>query len=155
MRKTSTQLAVAAALVASAAAAAPAADAAVPGTGTWSGDHSQLLGELVPGADPIPYETNMVISEYQGRIKTVVGTVRMECPSIVGVRDIRVLKSWKVGRGPTVSRRGSFRFWADKAYFHGTLSRSSAVGGTLATYGDGPDGPLCRGVGRYNLQRRH
>jgi len=154
VRKTSTQLAVVAALMASAAVGAPAADAAVPATGTWSGDHSQLLTHLGT-ADPIPFKTRMVITEYERRITSVVGTVRMECPSIVGVRDVRVLKSWKIGRGPKVSSRGSFTFWANKAYFHGRLSRSSTIGGTSATYGDGPDGPLCRGIGRFNLQRRH
>ena len=138
----------------------PAANAAVPKTGTWSGQHSQqldLLNPPVPGVPytPITYKTRMVIGEYQGRITSVVGTVRMECTATVGVRDLRILQSWRAGRGPRVSSRGAFTFRADGAYFHGTLSRSSAIGGTTATYGQGPDGPDCRGVGRFNLPRRH
>jgi len=139
-----------------AAAAAPAADAAIPATGTWRGDHTQVLDAFTaPGATPITYKTKLVIVEYERRIASVVGSVRMECPAVVGVRDARVLKSWRLGRGPKVSSRGGFTFWANGAYIHGRLSRSSAIGGTMATYGRGPDGPECRGVGRFNLQRRH
>jgi hypothetical protein len=134
-----------------AAALAPAAEAAVPKTGTWNGDHSQVLDSL---GVTVPFKTTMVITALEGRIATVVGTVRMECPSIVGVRDARVVESWRRGTGPRVSSRGGFRLRADGAYIHGTLSRSSAIGGSLATYGSGPDGPLCRGTGRFNLQRR-
>jgi hypothetical protein len=137
-----------------AAAAAPAADAAVPATGTWRGDHSQVFDAVFPGSTPISYKTKMVIVEYDRRIASVAGYVRMDCQSILAVRDARVVQGWRIGRGPKVSRRGAFAFRADGAYIHGTLSRSSAVGGTLATYGSGPDGPECRGVGRFNLQRR-
>jgi hypothetical protein len=155
VRRISTHLAVAAALVATAAGAAPAADAAAPKTGNWFGDHVQLFSSGIPGTAPIEFRTRMVITEYEGRIASVVGTVRMDCPSTLSVRDVRVLKSWRLGHGPRVSTRGSYAFRANGAYFHGTLSRSSAIGGTLATYGSGPSGPECRGVGRYNLQRRH
>jgi hypothetical protein len=149
MRKTATRLALAATLVATAAAAAPAADAAVPKTGTWRGDLTHSFPPVYPGGAPITYKSTMVLTEYEGRIKTVVATVRMNCPAVVGIRDVRVLQSWSTGRGPRVSRRGSFAFRADGAYFHGTLSRSSPIGGALATYGED-----CRGVGRFNLQRR-
>ena len=150
LRRPLTRAALGAALLA--AALAPAAEAAVPKTGTWRGDHSQILDSL---GVTVPFKTTMVISAYQGRIQTVVGTVRMECPSIVGIRDVRVLESWRSGTGPRISSRGAFRLRADGAYIHGTLSKSSTIGGTLATYGSGPEGPLCRGTGRFNLQRRH
>lgn len=150
LRRPLTRAALGAALLG--AALAPAAEAAVPKTGTWRGDHTQILDSL---GVTVPFKTTMVISAYQGRIQTVVGTVRMECPSIVGVRDARVLESWRSGTGPRVSSRGSFRLRADGAYIHGTLSRSNLIGGSLATYGSTPDGPLCRGTGRFNLQRRH
>ena len=149
MHKSLTKLTVAAALVASASAAVPAADAAVPKTGTWRGDLSHVFPAAYPGGDPIIYKSKMVISEYKGRIQTVVATVRMNCPAVVGIRDVRVLQSWRSGRGPRVSRRGSFAFRADGAYFHGTLSKGPAIGGALATYLD-----ECRGVARFNLQRR-
>jgi hypothetical protein len=155
MPKISPRLTLAAALVATAAAAAPAANAAVPRTGNWYGDHTQVFEEAFPGTAPITYKTKMTIVEYERRITSIAGTVRMICPATVGVRDARVLQGWRIGRGPKVSRRGSFAFRADGAYIHGTLSKSSAIGGTLATYGAGPDGPECRGVGRFNLQRRH
>lgn len=150
MRKPSAQLAVAAALIATASAAAPAADAAVPKTGTWRGDLAHVFPPVYPGGDPITYKTKMVITEYEGRIASVVATVRMDCPAQLAIRDVRVLQSWRLGHGPRVSRRGSYSFRADGAYFHGTLSKSSAIGGALATYGED-----CRGVARYNLQRRH
>jgi hypothetical protein len=143
------------ALIAVALAVVPAANAAVPKTGTWRGDHTQILDAFTyPGAEPFTYKTTMVIVELYGHIKSIVGQVRMECPATVGVRDARVLKSWKTGRGPDVGRRGGFTLRADGAYIHGTVSRSSIIGGSLATYGAGPDGPACRGTGRFNLQRR-
>jgi hypothetical protein len=128
-----------------AAAITPAAGAAVPKTGTWRGDNVQQLA-FNPG---IPYKTRLVITAFEGRIQTVVGQVRMECPSSITVRDVRVLQSWRVGRGPKVNTRGSFAFRADGAYFHGVLSRSSILGGASATLA-----PDCKGIGRYNLQRR-
>jgi hypothetical protein len=144
-----------AALLAVAAVVVPAANAAIPKNGTWRGDHTQVLDAFTyPGGEPITYKTTMVITELEGHIKAVVGQVRMECPSVVGVRDARVLKSWATGRGPTVSRRGAFTLRAGGAYIHGTVSKSSIIGGSLATYGSGPDGPQCRGTGRFNLQRR-
>jgi hypothetical protein len=149
MRKTATRLVLAAALVATAAAAAPAADAAVPKTGTWRGDLSHSFPPVYPGGAPITYKSKMVITEYEGRIATVVATVRMDCPALLAIRDVRVLQSWRLGRGPRVSQRGNYAFRADGAYFHGRLTKSSTIGGALATYGED-----CRGVGRFNLQRR-
>jgi hypothetical protein len=143
------------ALIAVAVAVVPAANAAVPKNGTWRGDHSQILDAFTHlGVEPFTYKTTMVITELEGHIKSIVGQVRMQCPATIGVRDARVLKSWKTGRGPTVSRRGAFTLRADGAYIHGTVSRSTIIGGSLATYGAGPDGPECRGTGRFNLQRR-
>jgi hypothetical protein len=134
-----------------AATTAPPADAAVPKTGTWRGD---LVHQL--SATPIPYKTRIVISAYEGRIQTVVATVRMECGSSdplngysYGVRDVRVLQSWRSGRGPKVRTNGAFAFRADGAYFQGALSKSSAIGGASATYGED-----CHGTGRFNAQRR-
>ena len=125
----------------------PAAQAAVPQTATWRGDMVQGL-PLIGGID-VTFKSRLVIVEYEGRIASVVGTVRMECPSAVAVQDIRVLKSWGLGRGPSVGRRGGYAFRADGAYFHGVLSKSSAMGGARATLP-----PDCQGSGRYNLQRR-
>jgi hypothetical protein len=149
MRRTSTQLAVAAALIATASAAAPAADAAIPKTGTWRGDLAHTFAPVYPGSAPITYKSKMVITEYEGRIASVVATVRMDCPALLAIRDVRVFQGWRLGHGPRVSRRGSFAFRADGAYFHGTLSKSSTIGGASANYGED-----CHGVGRFNLQRR-
>lgn len=134
-----------AALAASATAAA--AEAAVPKTGTWAG---KLEHQISLGGVETTYKTSFVLSVYQGRIQTVVATVRMVCPSVIGVRDVRVLESWRTGRGPKVNSRGSYSFRADGAYFHGVISRSSAIGGASATYGE-----ECHGTGRHNAQRRH
>ena len=128
-----------------AAAITSAADAAVPKTGTWRGDNVQQLTWL-PG---IPYKTKLVITVFEGRIAGVVGQVRMECPSSLTVRDVRVLEGWRVGRGPKVNARGGYAFRADGAYLHGVLSKSSILGGASATLA-----PDCKGIGRYNLQRR-
>jgi hypothetical protein len=135
------------------AALAPAADAAIPSTGTWRGDNTQVF-ETFLGGEPLTYKTTMVMTELKGRISSVVGYVRMECPKMVAIRDARILKSWRVGRGPKVSSLGNFTFWANGAYFHGRLSRSSIMGGARATYGSGPDGPDCSGTSRFNLGRR-
>jgi len=148
MHRISTKLAPLFAVAALAAATAPAADAAVPNTGVWKGD---LVHQLTGGFE---YESTMVITAYQRRIQSVVATVRMECgtldaPESYGVRDVRVLESWRTGRGPKLRANGAYAFRADGAYFHGRLSRSFAVGGASARYGED-----CHGTGRYNLQRR-
>jgi hypothetical protein len=148
MQRISTNLARLFAVAALAAAAtAPAADAAVPKTGIWRGD-------LVHQLSAATFKSSFVITAYQGRIQTVVATVRMECgstddPYTYGVRDARVVESWRTGRGPKVRANGAFSFRADGAYFQGSLSKSSAIGGASATYGDD-----CRGTGRFNAQRR-
>ena len=123
----------------------PAADAAVPKTGTWRGDNVQQLA-LLPG---IPYKTKLVITVFEGRIAAVVGQVRMECTSSLSVRDVRVLQGWRVRTGPKVNARGGYAFRADGAYLHGVISKSSILGGASATLA-----PDCKGIGRYNLQRR-
>ncbi len=125
----------------------PAAQAAVPKTGTWRGD---LVHQVSLGGVNVTFKSRLVITEYERRITNVVGTVRTVCPSSITVRDIRVLKSWRLGRGPRVSRGGSYSFRADGAYFHGVLSRSRAIGGASASLQ-----PDCHGSGRYNLARRH
>jgi hypothetical protein len=149
MRKTSTHLAVAAALIATASAAAPAADAAIPKTGTWRGDMVHKFPAATPLTAPIIFKSKMAIIEYEGRIASVNATVRMDCPALLAIRDVHVFQGWRLGRGPRVSSRGNFAFKADGAYFHGTLSKSSTIGGATANYGAD-----CRGVGRFNLQRR-
>jgi hypothetical protein len=143
-----TKLAPLFAAAALAAASAPAAEAAVPKGGVWRGELTHLL------ASGVEYEPTMVMTAYRGRIQSVVATVRMECgtidaPETYGVRDARVVHSWRTGRGPRISSRGTYAFRADGAYFHGRLSKSSAVGGASARYGDD-----CHGTGRHNLQRR-
>lgn len=147
MHRISPKLTLPFAVAALAVASAPAAEAAVP-TGVWKGD---LVQQLASGFES---ESTMVITSSQRRIQSVVATVRMECgtldaPESYGVRDVRVLQSWRTGRGPRVSRRGTYAFRADGAYFQGRLSRSSAIGGASATYGED-----CHGTGRHNLQRR-
>ena len=135
------------------AALAPVADAAVPKTGTWRGNNTQVF-ETFLGGEPLTYKTTMVMTELEGRISSVVGYVRMECPKMVAIRDARILKSWRIGRGPKVSSRGNFTFWANGAYFHGWLTKSSIMGGARATYGSTSDGPECSGTSRFNLQRK-
>jgi hypothetical protein len=127
---------------------APAAEAAVPKSGIWRGD---LVHQLTFGT----YKSTFVITAYLGRIQSVVGTVRMECGAndpmsySYGVRDVRVVHSFRTGRGPRVRANGAFAFRADGAYIHGSLSRSSAIGGASANYGE-----ECHGTGRFNAQRR-
>lgn len=146
MKRISTNLARLLAVAALATTAtAPAAEAAVPKTGTWSG---KLEHQLSLGGYETTYKTTFVLSVYQGRIQTVVATVRTVCQPL-GVRDVRVVESWRSGRGPRVTARGSYSFKADGAYFQGVISRSSAIGGAFAT-----PTPDCKGTGRHNAQRR-
>lgn len=150
MQRISTNLArlFAVAVAALAVATAPAAQAAVPKSGIWRGD-------LVHQLSFATYKSTFVITAYQGHIQSVVGIVRMECGAddplsySYGIRDVRVLQSWRTGRGPRVRANGAFAFRADGAYIHGSLSRSSAIGGASATYGEN-----CHGTGRFNAQRR-
>jgi len=148
MHRISPKLTLLFAVAALAVASAPAAEAAVPKTGVWKGD---LVHQLTSGFE---YKSTMVITAYKARIQTVVATVRMECgaldaPASYGVRDVRVLQSWRTGRGPKLRANGAYAFRADGAYFHGRLSRSRAIGAASARYGDN-----CHGTGRHNLQRR-
>ena len=150
MHKSPTKLTVAAALVASASVAVPAADAAVPKTGTWRGDLSHVLPAGLSGRRAHHLQVEDGDLEFEGRIQTVVATVRMNCPAVVGISDVRVLQSWRIGRGPRVSRRGASAFRADGAVLPRHPEQVPAIGGTLATYGD----ELPRRGPRFNLQRR-
>jgi hypothetical protein len=130
-----------------AAAAAPAASAAAPKTGTWRGDlvHEFQFFQVTPGA----WKPKIVITALDSRILSVVTTVRMECQNPISIQDIRVGKSWRIGTGPKIAtRNGAFAFTANGVYFHGTLSKSSAMGGATINRGEN-----CRASARFNAQR--
>ena len=146
-RPLATALVAAAALVA--VASAPTADAAVPKSGKWSGS---LITEYLsggPGLNPA-----MALSAWNGRIASVSTTARLECPAAFTIQDIRVFKYWRIGRGPVINRKGGFSFKVNGVYFHGTLNRSSAIGGVGMTRGTYGNADYCRAKGRFNLQRR-
>jgi hypothetical protein len=127
-------------------ASAPAADAAVPKTGTWRGE---LVHEFNFFTSPTAWKPRIVITALNGRIAGVATTVRVECSSPLGIEDVRVFKSWRVDRGPRISKRnGAFAFTANGVYFHGTLSKSSAMGGATMTRGE-----TCRASARFNAPR--
>jgi hypothetical protein len=141
--------AVVGAAVLAAVATAPAADAAVPKSGTWTGEVRTLYLSGQPGFNP-----KMVLEAWNGRISSVTTTARLECPTALTIQDIRVIKSWRIGRGPLVNRRGGFKFTVKGVYFHGILSRSSAIGGASMTRGTYGTADYCRAKGIFNLQRK-
>jgi hypothetical protein len=113
-----------------------------PLTGTWSGTLEQDLSLIDE-----PYMTKIVFAAYQGRLTSIVGTVRMECPG-PAVRDVRVLESWRLGKGPQLSQSGGFSVKADGAAISGALGKAAASGRASAIAGG------CHGNGTWNAKRR-
>jgi hypothetical protein len=136
-RITLTSLAAAAALVLT---ASPAA--AKPITGTWGGELSQDLSALDE-----PYTTNIGFQAYKGRIVNVYAEVRMECPES-SIRDARIFKSYRIGRGPKLRPGGGFSLKVKNVSISGALGKARGDGNASAS-GDG-----CHGNGTWQVKRR-
>lgn len=124
-----------AALVVCIAIVAPASAAV---TGNFSGETSQDLG-----LDE-PYTTDIVFSILNGRMVTVVAEVRMQCGP-AEIRDVRVLKSYKTGRGPQLSGGGGFAFTVQGAHISGSIGKKAGSGTISASKGG------CSGDGKWKV----
>ena len=140
MKRISVLLATTAVVLAVTAASAPAAGI----TGTYTGTTHQEF----PALDNASYTTRIVFQVYRGRLAGLVGTVRMYCPAEVAVRDVKVVESWRVGRGPRVASGVSFSVRADGATIRGSLNRASG-GGSISSSSGG-----CSGTGDWTARRR-
>lgn len=144
----------AAASIASAAQAAPEAK---PITGTWTGMTSQNIAIADPASGEVfesEWSVRMTISVLKGRVVRLYTTIRSVCPG-PGVRDHRVAKYWKPGKGPHVSTGGAFT-----VRLRGTAGTSVEVaGGLFASSGSGRLNVRaaggCAGEGTWTLKRRH
>lgn len=125
-----------AALLACLALAAPATAAV---TGNFAGETSQDLSSL--GLDE-PYTTNIVFSILNGRVVTVSAEVRMLCGE-TSIQDVRVLKSYRTGRGPQIA--GGFRFTVQGAEISGNIGKKTGQGAIKASKGG------CSGDGKWKV----
>src|SRR4029453_5512887 len=97
-------LAAAATMAASAAAFSAAPRASDPLTGVWTGILKQDLANLKD-----PYETKIVVRANKGGLTGIVAPIRVEWPEDA-VRDARVVEGWLIGKGPALTKAGSFVF---------------------------------------------
>jgi hypothetical protein len=139
------------AVLAAFAVAVPGASAAPsPRTGTWSGTTEQDLG-----LDE-PYTTRIVIKALRGRIISVAAEIRMQCDDDT-ILDARVFKSYRVRRGPELSRRGAFSLKVKPNGQFSTTEGRITISGTLARRGgDGnasAQAGSCRGNGTWSADR--
>ena len=114
-----------------------------PQTGTWSGRLSQETG-----LDD-PHVSKLVFTAYKGRLVGVAARVRMVCDGANGDAwtDALVSKSWRIGKGPKLSPKGSFAFVVDGVAFQGTLGKVLAEGQIKAQQAE------CRGEGFWKGRR--
>jgi hypothetical protein len=119
--------------------AAPASAGGI--SGNWAGETSQKLTDLEH-----PYTTKIGFTTYKGRVIMIVGEVRMECGE-TAVMDARVVKSYRTGKGPKLSSKGSFRAKANGVKIHGRLTRRAGSGSISAAKAD------CSGKGTWSVKR--
>ena len=112
-------------------------------TGTWSGKLSQEtdLEEL--------HTAKLVFTAYKGRLVGVAVRVRMVCdgPDGDAWTDAQVSKSWRVGKGPKLSPKGSFAFVVDGVAFQGNLGKVLAEGQIKGQQDE------CRGEGFWKARK--
>jgi hypothetical protein len=130
-------------LTAGAVAATAALAAPKPQTGTWSGTLSQELD-----LDEL-HTSKLVFTAYKGRLVGVAARVRMVCdgPNGDAWTDALVSKSWRIGKGPKLSPKGSFAFVVDGVAFQGNLGKVLAEGQIKAQQAE------CRGEGFWKGKR--
>lgn len=114
-----------------------------PQTGTWAGKLSQETGleEL--------HTAKLVFTAYKGRLVGVAVRVRMVCdgPNGDAWTDAQVSKSWRVGKGPKLSPKGSFAFVVDGVAFQGNLGKVLAEGQIKGQQDE------CRGEGFWKARK--
>jgi len=124
------------ALLACLALAAPASAAL---TGNFSGKTTQDLK-----LTDVPWETGITFSILNGRIVTVVGEVRLECPG-PSVTDAKVLKSYRSGTGPRLEK-GGFGFKVHGVHISGGIGKKGGSG-TISSNKGG-----CHGKGDWKVK---
>lgn len=111
-----------------------------PQTGTWAGKVSQELG-----LDE-PYVTKLVISVYKGRVVGLAARIRMLCDDDA-VTDALVSESWRIGKGPKLTPKGSFALTAGEVALQGNLGLVLAEGTVKARTSS------CQGDGFWKAKR--
>lgn len=112
-------------------------------TGTWSGRLSQETG-----LDE-PHLAKLVFTAYKGRLVGVAVRVRMVCdgPNGDAWTDAQVSKSWRTGKGPKLSPKGSFAFVVDGVAFQGNLGKVLGEGQVKGQQAE------CRGEGFWKTRK--
>lgn len=128
------------AVFALAAATAATGASPMPQTGTWYGKVSQDIG-----LDE-PHLSKVVFTAYKGRLVGVAARIKMECDDD-SYTEALVSESWRVGKGPKLSPKGSFHAKADGVRFDGNLGKILAQGTASAQF----DG--CHGKGTWKAKR--
>jgi len=130
-----------AALLACLVMAAPASAAL---TGNWSGETTQDLSSF--GLDE-PYTTNIGFSVLNGRLVNLYAEVRMTCGA-TSIRDAKVLKSFKTGKGPKLTAKGAFSVSIEGVHIGGQLFAKRGEGNISAAKGS------CSGKGTWTVSKR-
>jgi hypothetical protein len=131
-------------------AVAHAAFPASPATGVWSGKTHQDLAPLGPDADWVEWKQHIVIRTYGGRLSLVAVNVRYTCPDETNpmAGDVRIYKSWPLGRGPVLNPGGSFQIVDQGVSVYGKLGRAGASGRFDTAKGG------CAGKGSWQAARK-
>jgi hypothetical protein len=143
---------VAAALTVAAAstAVALAAFPASPASGVWAGKTHQELPPLGPDADWVDWSQTIVVRTYGGRLSSVIVNVRYVCPDDTNpmAGDIRIYKSWLIGKGPLLNQGSSFLLRDQGVSVSGKLGKAGATGRfDIAKAG-------CEGKGSWQAKRK-
>lgn len=113
-------------LAASVASAAPGE----PLTGTWSGKTAQDVAIVDPGSGEVhesEWSVRITVTALRGRLAHLTTTVRVVCPGPT-VQDLRVKRDWPSGKGPGLSRNGSFNARVGGVSFSGVLGARTGSG---------------------------
>jgi hypothetical protein len=88
----------------------------------------------------------ITVTALNGRLAGIYTTARVECPG-PAVQDLRVLESWRAGKGPRLSRNGGFAVKVDGVSISGGLGPTGASGRFDVSKGG------CHGKGRWKAKR--
>jgi hypothetical protein len=124
-----------------AAAADAGAEAKGPVTGTWSGHTSQDLS-----LTDKEWAVRITVTALNGRLAGIATTARMECPD-PAVQDIRILKGWRPGAGPLLSKHGGFSVRVNGVSISGALGPGGGSGRFDIAKGG------CSGKGSWKARR--
>jgi hypothetical protein len=110
-------------------------------TGNWWGTVTQEIG-----LDE-PHTSKVTFVAYKGRLVGIAARIRMECDD-ESWTDAQVSKSWRIGKGPKLTPKGSFFVNVNGVAFDGNLGKVLAEGTVKARVSG------CHGDGFWKAKKR-